>query len=99
MAYYKHTSSAAEKAEALLFSDDFGKDVHAWLPWGPSVASTQQQLAGTPNMCQLLKTVINKNLLFSSKHNNLSQLVPLASTANKNQGSCSCSPGTNGLKL
>lgn len=32
MVYYKHTSSAAEKAEALLFFDDFGKDVHAWLP-------------------------------------------------------------------
>lgn len=39
-----------KKAEALLFFDDSGKDLHAWVPLGPSAASTQQQLAGTPNM-------------------------------------------------
>jgi len=50
MVYYKHTSFAAEKGRSLLFFDDSGKDLHAWVPLGPSAASTQQQLAGTPNM-------------------------------------------------
>lgn len=71
------------------------------VPSAPSAAPTQRQSRLMLLRCdgRLLRTAINKSSVFSSKHNNLSpSLCYKPEYLSEDQGSHSCSPGTNGPK-